>query len=225
MVWLAFTTAPRSVANWARSWSLQDLPSIRFTDKHTDQRRFAARMSSVIATAVAAPPPGVRATYASSPIPSRVFASGSLSLALSRPCFSWSTASFGSVKTVTVNRTVNEVVPCWRVTVQLLDLLGVAIRNVLRAQERIPEQQRPEMGGQDVLELLRNVSEHWDETGGRSVTALAENHPDIQVGGLAATRPHHAGGRHRTPPLAASAAHPTMRHSSNWCGPCERNRT
>jgi hypothetical protein len=58
VVWLAFTTAPRSVANWARSWSLQDLPSIRFTDKYTDQRRFAARMSSVIATAMAAPPPG-----------------------------------------------------------------------------------------------------------------------------------------------------------------------
>jgi hypothetical protein len=28
-----------------------------------------------------------------------------------------------------------------------LDLLSVAVRNVLRAQARIPEQYRPEMGG------------------------------------------------------------------------------
>ena len=39
-----------------------------------------------------------------------------------------------------------------------LDLLSVAVRNVIRAQARIPEQHRPEMGGQDVLELMRNVS-------------------------------------------------------------------
>lgn len=47
-----------------------------------------------------------------------------------------------------------------------LDLLGVAVRNVLRAQERIPEGRRPSMTGQEVLELLRNASEHWDEVGG-----------------------------------------------------------
>lgn len=59
-----------------------------------------------------------------------------------------------------------------------LDMLSVAIRNVLRAQARIPEQLRPEMGGQDVLELMRNVSEHWDEEGGRSASALAKDHPE-----------------------------------------------
>lgn len=68
-----------------------------------------------------------------------------------------------------------------------LDLLSVAVRNVLRAQERIPEEQRPAMGGEDVLALLRNVSEHWDELGGRSARELAEQHPDVQIGGIAYT--------------------------------------
>jgi hypothetical protein len=66
-------------------------------------------------------------------------------------------------------------------------LLGVAVRNVLRAQARIPEHHRPEMGGQDVLELLRNVSEHWDEVGARSARRLAEDHPEFSVGGIAYT--------------------------------------
>jgi hypothetical protein len=81
-------------------------------------------------------------------------------------------------------------VPTWSLHMQVaneLDLLSVAIRNVLRAQERIPEQHRPQMSGQDVLELLRNVSEHWDEVGGRSARELAEEHPDIEVGGIAYT--------------------------------------
>jgi hypothetical protein len=68
-----------------------------------------------------------------------------------------------------------------------LDLLIVAVRNVLRAQERIPEWQRPSMGDQDVLELLRNVAEHWDEVGGRSAETLASDHPAIDVGGIAST--------------------------------------
>lgn len=68
-----------------------------------------------------------------------------------------------------------------------LDLLSVAVRNVLRAQARIPEEQRPSMGGQDVLALLRNVSEHWDEVGGRSARELAHQHPDVEVGGIAYT--------------------------------------
>jgi len=68
-----------------------------------------------------------------------------------------------------------------------LDLLAVAIRNVMRAQERIPEQRRPSMGDQDVLGLMRNVSEHWDEVGGRSASALAEDHPNIDMGGIAFT--------------------------------------
>jgi hypothetical protein len=68
-----------------------------------------------------------------------------------------------------------------------LDLLSVAIRNVMRAQERIPVEMRPAMGGQDALELLRNVAEHWDEVGGRSANRLADRHPDIAIGAIAYT--------------------------------------
>lgn len=81
-------------------------------------------------------------------------------------------------------------VPSWGLHMQVateLDLLSVAVRNVLRAQARIPEQRRPEMGGQDVLELMRNVSEHWDEDGGRSADELAKDHPEVSVGGIAYT--------------------------------------
>ena len=36
-----------------------------------------------------------------------------------------------------------------------------------------------------MLELMRNVSEHWDEEGGRSASALAEDYPNVSVGGIA----------------------------------------
>jgi hypothetical protein len=81
-------------------------------------------------------------------------------------------------------------VPSWSLHMQIaneLDLLIVAVRNVLRAQRRIPEGRRTEMGRQDVIELLRNVAEHWDEVGGRSANTLASDHPDISVGGIAFT--------------------------------------
>jgi hypothetical protein len=81
-------------------------------------------------------------------------------------------------------------VPSWSLHMQVaneLDLLNVAIRNVLRAQARIPEQHRPKMAGQDVLELMRNVSEHWDEEAGRSASALSKEHPTVSVGGIAYT--------------------------------------
>ncbi len=81
-------------------------------------------------------------------------------------------------------------VPSWGLHMQVateLDLLSVAVRNVLRVQERIPEQHRPEMGGQDVLKHMRNVSEHWDKVGGWSASALAEQHPEVSVGGIAYT--------------------------------------
>lgn len=68
-----------------------------------------------------------------------------------------------------------------------LDLLAVAVRNVLRAQMRIPEEHRPAMTGQEALELLRNVTEHFDEVGGRSEVALAEAYPEMDFGGIAFT--------------------------------------
>lgn len=81
-------------------------------------------------------------------------------------------------------------VPSWSLHMQVaneFDLLVVAVRNVLRVQGRIPAERRPDMGGQDILELLRNVSEHWDEVGGRSASKLAEDHPDFVVRGIAFT--------------------------------------
>lgn len=81
-------------------------------------------------------------------------------------------------------------VPTWGLSMQVaneLDLLCVAVRNVLRAQDRIPTQQRPQLSGQDVLELLRNISEHWDEDGGRSATTLATDHPGVSLNEIAFT--------------------------------------
>jgi hypothetical protein len=72
--------------------------------------------------------------------------------------------------------------PSWALYMQVsseLDLLIVALRNVLRAQDRVPEQVRTSMGDQDVLELLRNIAEHWDETGGRSERELDERYPTV----------------------------------------------
>lgn len=66
-------------------------------------------------------------------------------------------------------------------------LRSATVSPAWRAQARIPGQHRPEMGGQDVLELIRNVSEHWDEEGGRSATRLAEEHPEVSVSGIAYT--------------------------------------
>ncbi|OLT40055.1 hypothetical protein BJF85_07020 [Saccharomonospora sp. CUA-673] len=68
-----------------------------------------------------------------------------------------------------------------------LDLLVVAIRNVLRAQVRLPKRLKTSMEGEDVLELLRNVVEHWDEDGGPSISKLTEQHPDVLVEGISFT--------------------------------------
>jgi hypothetical protein len=68
-----------------------------------------------------------------------------------------------------------------------LDLLMVAVRSVLRAQERLPDDERTAMARQHVLGLLRNVAEHWDEVGGRSVDELARDHADILVGAVVST--------------------------------------
>lgn len=76
-------------------------------------------------------------------------------------------------------------VPTWALEMQSateLDLLIVAVRNVIRAQDRLPADIRTSMTGEDVLELLRNVNEHWDEEGGRSVEELKVAHPDVRLG-------------------------------------------
>jgi hypothetical protein len=64
------------------------------------------------------------------------------------------------------------------------DFLVVAVRNLLRAQNRLPDDLRTAMAGEEVLELLRNLAEHWDEVGGRSAERLAADHPEVIVGAV-----------------------------------------
>lgn len=76
-------------------------------------------------------------------------------------------------------------VPTWALAMQSateLDLMIGAVRNVMRAQDRLPVEIRTSMTGEHVLELLRNVAEHWDEEGGRSGEKLNVVHPDVRVG-------------------------------------------
>jgi hypothetical protein len=75
-------------------------------------------------------------------------------------------------------------VPTWALAMQVttdLDLLIVAVRNVLRAQTRLPAALQTKMTGDDVLELMRNIVEHWDEVDGPSAEKLASTHPDVSV--------------------------------------------
>jgi hypothetical protein len=69
----------------------------------------------------------------------------------------------------------------WQIATEM-DLLIVAVRNVLRAQDILPDQLQSAMTGQDILELLRNIGEHWDEVEGSSQRGLAREYPDIVVG-------------------------------------------
>lgn len=94
-------------------------------------------------------------------------------------------------------------VPSWALHMQVsseLDLLTVAVRNVLRAQDRLPEQVRTSMSDQAMLELLRNIAEHWDETGGHSELELADRYPTVKPEALAFTNKEvWIGGLHGVP--------------------------
>lgn len=63
----------------------------------------------------------------------------------------------------------------------------IAVRNVLRAQNRLPEDMRPAMTDQRLLHLTRNIAEHWDEVGGWSAEAFASEYPDRTLGQISAT--------------------------------------
>src|SRR4051794_38493226 len=81
-------------------------------------------------------------------------------------------------------------VPSWALYMQVsaeLDLLIVAVRNVLRGQDRLPDPVCTTMGDQYVVELLRNVAEHWDELGGRSERELAKACPTVLPAAVAYT--------------------------------------
>lgn len=53
-----------------------------------------------------------------------------------------------------------------------VDFLLVAVRNVLRAQHRLPETLRTAMTGEDELKALRDFVEHFDEVDGRAAHTL-----------------------------------------------------
>jgi hypothetical protein len=68
-----------------------------------------------------------------------------------------------------------------------LDFLLLTIRNVLRAEARLPDETRTAMADSDLLQILRNVAEHFDEVGGWSREALARDWPGAQSGLVAFT--------------------------------------
>ncbi|HEY3410281.1 MAG TPA: hypothetical protein VGK53_19100 [Propionicimonas sp.] len=67
-----------------------------------------------------------------------------------------------------------------------LDLLAVAVRNLMRAQDRLPKKDRPTLIGQRELILLRNVTEHPGD--GVSSRELADAFPQFEAGLLSSDR-------------------------------------
>jgi hypothetical protein len=81
-------------------------------------------------------------------------------------------------------------VPSWALDMQVateLDFLLLTIRNVLRAEARSPDATRTAMADSDLLQVLRNVAEHFDEVGGWSQGTLARDWPDAAPGLVAFT--------------------------------------
>jgi hypothetical protein len=81
-------------------------------------------------------------------------------------------------------------VPTFALRAQLsieFDFFVIAVRNVLRSQERLPAHLRPEMTDQRLFHLTRNIAEHWDEVGGWSAAAFASEYPDRVLGEIGAT--------------------------------------
>ena len=67
------------------------------------------------------------------------------------------------------------------------DFLLVAVRNLQRAQVRLPEHLRTAMTDQDAMHALRNLSEHWDDSDGPAAHALRTQLTHIVPGGIAYT--------------------------------------
>ena len=63
----------------------------------------------------------------------------------------------------------------------------IAVRNVMRAQDRLPEDKRPKMTDQRLFHLTRNVTEHFDNVGGWSEVAFANEYPDRGLGQIGVT--------------------------------------
>lgn len=73
-------------------------------------------------------------------------------------------------------------VPSWSLGMQVsteMDFLIVAVRNLLRAQDRLPAPAATAMADQEILELLRKTAEHYDRRDGRSQQQLAQKYPRV----------------------------------------------
>jgi hypothetical protein len=81
-------------------------------------------------------------------------------------------------------------VPTFALRVQVsieFEFFVIAVRNVLRAQKRLPANLRPEMTDQRLFHLTRNITEHWDRVGGWSADAFETEYADRALGEIAAT--------------------------------------
>lgn len=63
----------------------------------------------------------------------------------------------------------------------------IAVRNVMRAQDRLPEDKRQAMTDQRLFHLTRNITEHFDKVGGWSEIAFANEYPDRGLGQIGVT--------------------------------------
>lgn len=59
------------------------------------------------------------------------------------------------------------------------------MRNVIRAHDRLPHEVQTTIGDIAALKDLRDLTEHFDELGGRAATSLAANHPDVEPSAFA----------------------------------------
>ena len=66
------------------------------------------------------------------------------------------------------------------------DFLLVAVRNLLRAQNRLPEHLRTAMTGEEEMMALRNLAEHFDDEDGPAAQTL-RGMPHIKPGAIAYT--------------------------------------
>jgi hypothetical protein len=73
-----------------------------------------------------------------------------------------------------------------QVTIEF-EFFVIAVRNVMRALDRLPEKRRPTMTDQRLFHLTRNITEHFDNIGGWSEVAFANEYPDRGLGQISVT--------------------------------------
>jgi hypothetical protein len=81
-------------------------------------------------------------------------------------------------------------VPTYALHVQVsieFEFFVIAVRNVMRALNRLPKNMRPEMTDQRLFHLTRNITEHFDRVDGWSEVAFANEYPDRGLGQIGVT--------------------------------------